>query len=334
MVKIPPECSFSGSNWNVLARYWHPVAYSHEIVDTPIATQLLDLRLVLFRDANDRICVANNRCPHRGASLAEGWLENGQLVCAYHGLKFDSDGACVRIPAAGDRAKIPAKLCLDLARAEEKYGIVWVCLSDNPMQSIPAFDAWETKGIQRGRVSTEWHACPMRHAENFNDVAHAAWIHAETFAPREYPEMDTYKVTDHSYGLSFELPTTFLASNTFEAKRKQLIETSKSTYHIFMPFTTHLKVAMSAGEEHIFDTVQPLTAEKIRIFQLKTRNFDLHSPADDWIAFQEMVNEEDRITVENQQPLQMPLDLSEDFHLRADAFSVAYRRKLLSIGLA
>ncbi|MBV9386391.1 MAG: Rieske (2Fe-2S) protein [Chroococcidiopsidaceae cyanobacterium CP_BM_ER_R8_30] len=27
-------------------------------------------------------------CPHRGASLALGWVEGDTLVCPYHGLAF------------------------------------------------------------------------------------------------------------------------------------------------------------------------------------------------------------------------------------------------------
>jgi nitrite reductase (NADH) small subunit len=54
------------------------------------------------------VCVANasgtfaalgNICPHRGAPLAEGSVENGKLVCAWHGWEFSlSDGQCIHRP--------------------------------------------------------------------------------------------------------------------------------------------------------------------------------------------------------------------------------------------
>lgn len=278
------------------------------------------------------LVAANNQCPHRGASLSRGWLENGMLVCAYHGLKYNSKGECTRIPAAGPDAKIPAKLCLKTYQVAERYGIVWVCLKDKATQTIPEFDIWEDSNIQKAKLSSEWNTSPTRYAENFNDVAHAAWIHAETFAPRSYPEIGRYQVEQTEYGLYYGAPTTFLASNTFEAKRKQEIETGLSEYFFSIPFTSHLKVTTSAGVEHIFDTVQPISANKIRFFMLKTRNYDFDQPVDDWIAFQLAVNEEDRETVENQFPPNMPLDLSKEFHIAADAFSVAYRRKLKALG--
>ena len=110
--ELPYGCTFPEDDWHILAGYWHPVAYSDEINDSPYAAKLLDTKLVLYRNNHRSLVAANNQCPHRGASLSRGWLENGMLVCAYHGLKYNSKGECTRIPAAGPDAKIPAKLCL------------------------------------------------------------------------------------------------------------------------------------------------------------------------------------------------------------------------------
>lgn len=37
-------------------------------------------------------------CPHRGLPLSTGRIEDDELVCAYHGLRFGSDGQCRKIP--------------------------------------------------------------------------------------------------------------------------------------------------------------------------------------------------------------------------------------------
>jgi len=40
--------------------------------------------------------ITDDRCPHRGASLADGWCEGTQVTCPWHGLTFDlSTGRCV-----------------------------------------------------------------------------------------------------------------------------------------------------------------------------------------------------------------------------------------------
>jgi len=329
----PPGCTFSANDWHILAGYWHPVALSEEVAVEHFSTTLLDVAIVLYRNTEGALTAAHNQCPHRGASLARGWVEDGHMVCAYHGFKYDSDGACVRIPAAGAEAKIPAKLCLKTYQVAERHGLIWVCLKDEATQPIPEFDAWSDPTTQTAALSAEWNSSAGRHAENFGDVAHAAWIHAETFAPRDYPEIPRFEVEETEHGLYYEVYATFLAANTFEAKKNQDIETSLSQYFFTMPFTFDLQMNYQQGVEHIFDTVQPISAGKIRLFMLKTRDFMKDEPIDEWIAFQEAVNEEDRGTVEDQFPHDLPLDLTAEFHMTADAFSIAYRRKLKALGL-
>lgn len=329
----PPGCTFSANDWHILASYWHPVALSEEVGAEHLSTTLLDVDVVLYRSSRGALTAANNQCPHRGASLARGWVEDGQMVCAYHGFAYDADGACVRIPAVGAQAKIPAKLCLKTYQVAEKYGLIWVCLKDEAVQPIPDFDAWSDPNNQTAALSARWNASAGRHAENFGDVAHAAWIHAETFAPRDYPEIGRFDVEETEHGLYYEVEATFLAANTFEAKKNQDIETSLSQYFFTMPFTFDLKMNYQQGTEHIFDTVQPMSACKIRLFMLKTRDFMKDEPIEDWIEFQEAVNEEDRGTVEDQWPQDLPLNLADEFHMAADAFSIAYRRKLKDLGL-
>lgn len=36
-----------------------------------------------------KLLVVQNRCPHAGADLSEGWCSNGNIVCPYHRYEFD-----------------------------------------------------------------------------------------------------------------------------------------------------------------------------------------------------------------------------------------------------
>jgi len=41
----------------------------------------------------------DNICPHKGASLAEGYVENCQVTCAWHAWSFELDsGKCLTLP--------------------------------------------------------------------------------------------------------------------------------------------------------------------------------------------------------------------------------------------
>ena len=51
------------------------------------------------------------------------------------------------------------------------------------------------------------------------------------------------------------------------------------------------------------------------------------------IAFETKVFAEDQHLVESQHPEELPLDLSAEFHIRADQMSTAYRKALVKLGL-
>ena len=63
-----------------------------------------------FEAANRTICVANvdgvvcavdNVCPHHGGPLADGIVEDGKIVCPWHGWNFNSvTGKATHLPHA------------------------------------------------------------------------------------------------------------------------------------------------------------------------------------------------------------------------------------------
>jgi len=54
--------------------------------------------LAVFNDGGEYYTV-DDTCPHQGASLAEGFLHQGRVVCPWHSWAFDvRTGACPRVP--------------------------------------------------------------------------------------------------------------------------------------------------------------------------------------------------------------------------------------------
>jgi nitrite reductase (NADH) small subunit len=46
-----------------------------------------------------QLAALNNECPHHGALLSDGMIENGRVACAWHGWSFDPQtGAELRNP--------------------------------------------------------------------------------------------------------------------------------------------------------------------------------------------------------------------------------------------
>ena len=120
-----------------LCHYWHPVAKSTEVANQPFKAKLLDQPLVLWR-SNGRVAAFYDLCIHRGTPLSLGWIEHGELICAYHGWRYRADGACTRIPSLPPDREIPARARANSFRAEERYGLIWVCLAE-PRAGIPEF---------------------------------------------------------------------------------------------------------------------------------------------------------------------------------------------------
>lgn len=80
---------------------WYVAGFADEFAPGKlVARTLLDEKLVLFRTSEGGIAALADRCPHRFAPLSAGKVCDGgrSVECAYHGLRFGADGACVHNP--------------------------------------------------------------------------------------------------------------------------------------------------------------------------------------------------------------------------------------------
>jgi phthalate 4,5-dioxygenase len=84
----------------LMRRYWQPVALSEELPEggAPIPVRVMGEELVLFRDDKGKLGLMGIHCPHRGADLSYGRVEEGGLRCIYHGWLFDKQGRCLDQP--------------------------------------------------------------------------------------------------------------------------------------------------------------------------------------------------------------------------------------------
>ncbi len=326
----PSECSYADGDWKLLASFWHPVAFESEVGREPFTATLLDTDLVLYRTDETEIVVALDQCPHRGSKLSLGHVEDGEIVCAYHGFRYGARGRCTRIPSISGKIRPPARLCLSTIPVQLRYGVVWVCLRPEPR--LPVFD-WpdlEDPARQRGKLDLFLDSSAGRLLENFSDISHFSIIHAASFGQVEKPDVPPYKVKDTKYGLFYDVLTHQQDGSLLFGK--PAYADLMAEYYVAYPFSVMLRCFFPRGVEDIFEAICPISAAQCRSFIVKTRDHDLDQPVDDWIAFQAQVNEEDRQIVESQKPAQLPLKIADEFHVAADALSVAYRRKWRKLG--
>lgn len=330
----PRGCTFSPADWDAIAKFWYPVAFSRDVTDAPLGTTLLDQRLVIWRTASG-VSVANDLCMHRGVPLSMGHIHNDQLVCKYHGFHYAADGQCTLIPA-NPQASISGRLCLKTYPAQEAFGLVWTTLTGNLDTPLPELPEWADPAYQTILPdSLDIDAAAGRQMEGFLDVAHFAWVHDQAFGDRDNPVVPPYVVTPTERGLiaeyissvsNFPKAMQHLAAPDFQWRRE---------FTVFLPFAAVLRVDFpNDGRLCILNVPSPMSARKTRLFSPLCRNFDTDQPLEPVYEFNRQIFTEDQEIVEAQYPEDLPLDLRVECHIEADKTSIAYRRGLAKLGLS
>jgi len=334
-IPFPRDGSFTPSDWAILSRHWFPVARVADVGEKPHATMLLDVRLVVYRTTSG-LHVARDLCPHRGVPLSMGWVEGDEIVCAYHGLRYRTDGSCSRIPAQ-PQVTPSALFRVTVFPAVERYGLVWTCLAPQDDEAdIPAFPHWDDASYQQiVPPHVDIRAAAGRQIEGFVDVAHFAWVHHEAFADRDNAVVPLYKTTPTDKGLRTE----YWSSVSNYPKAVQHLAPPGfqwlRVFEVHPPFTASLTVHFPGEHRlHILNAASPVSARQTRMFSPLLRNFDTSGSLDDVYAFNAQIFAEDQAIVEAQHPEDLPLELTEEAHFAADRTAVGYRKILKAMGLS
>ena len=161
---------------------WWVAARSDEIDRSPLARELLDTNVVLFRKENGEVVALEDRCPHRSAPLSMGRLEGDAIQCPYHGFEFAASGECVKVPS---QDHIPKNLCVRSFPIREVGPLVWIYLGEpKQMEDVPEpYDASWTEdenqwSVISGQLILNNNYMLLR--ENVLDATHFAFLHKNT----------------------------------------------------------------------------------------------------------------------------------------------------------
>ncbi len=104
--------------------HWQVIATTAQL-DLPRPLLPVTLRgkpYVLFRDDAGALGLIGRHCPHRGADLCYGRLEDNGLRCPFHGWHFDRTGQCVEQPAEPEGSKMFTQIKVPMIPVEEING--------------------------------------------------------------------------------------------------------------------------------------------------------------------------------------------------------------------
>lgn len=193
----------------VLRRYWQPAALSVEL-DTKrpvVPVRLLGEDLVLFRDEQGKLGLIQRHCPHRGADMCFGRLEDNGLRCPFHGWHFDRTGQCVEQPAEPEGSRMHEKIKARAYQVVERAGIVWAYMGPGEAPAFPALDCFAAPDTHVFAFKGLWECNWLQAMEVGIDPAHASFLHR--FLQDEDPE-DSYGKQFRDKAANTEIPMTKL----------------------------------------------------------------------------------------------------------------------------
>lgn len=167
----------------MIRNQWYAVLESRELGKKPLGATRLGERLVFWRDCAGKAACFYDRCAHRGAALALGTIVGGHtLQCPFHGLEYDSSGACVKIPANGKTAPVPGQFRMPSYPCHEEHGIIWIWWGlQAPSKLEPPVFFDDLKGFRHYlSVVDPWDNHYTRVLENQLDVVHLPFVHKTT----------------------------------------------------------------------------------------------------------------------------------------------------------
>ena len=163
-----------------LKNYWYIAAMPDEINREPMQRWILNEPVLFYRTEDGTPVAMHDACPHRSMPLSDGKLIGDTVQCIYHGLEFQPDGKCSKIPA---QPNIPPRCRVRTYPLVEKWRWVWIWMGDAKLADadrIPDFHwnddpEWTPTG---GHVYIKCDYALL--VDNLLDLSHETFVHAST----------------------------------------------------------------------------------------------------------------------------------------------------------
>ena len=165
-----------------LRNRWWCIGPSAMVADKPVGLMRLGSKLVAWRDAEGKVNLVDDWCPHRGAPLSMGRLAEGRLSCRYHGIEITGEGRVSAVPALPDCHLLGKKLVRSYPVVEHFQGL-WAWFgADESVPPVPLvfpeeFTSPEWTGFP---ISATWQTNYQYVWDNVIDIMHPEYLHKDT----------------------------------------------------------------------------------------------------------------------------------------------------------
>ena len=172
---------------------WFQVAWSSEIEPGQVIPRYYFGRhLALWRDEAGSVHLNDAFCPHLGAHFGYGGhVRDGELVCPFHGWRFDAEGTNTAIPY-GNRTNQRARIRAYEVRELDHFVMAWY----HPDDALPLYDIEEPPELTDPEYP-DWttvhfsvEAAAQEMSENSVDGPHFRYVHNTEVVP----EIQSYEI--------------------------------------------------------------------------------------------------------------------------------------------
>ena len=160
---------------------WYVAAWSSELSPGEVLGRtLLETPVALFRKADGTAAAVLDRCPHRFAPLSAGRVDQGRLLCGYHGLGFDGGGACVLNP----HGPTLASLAIPAWPTVEAHHAIWIWFGvankadPGLIPDLSFLTTAPATAFSAGMLTGKGHY--ELYVDNLMDLSHTDYLHPDT----------------------------------------------------------------------------------------------------------------------------------------------------------
>jgi phenylpropionate dioxygenase-like ring-hydroxylating dioxygenase large terminal subunit len=330
----------SENPFEIFDRSWYVVGEKNEFKrNTPYKITVWDKDYVLWKTDKNTYSVLEDVCPHKGAAFSVGSVNNGDIVCPYHGYEFNSTGKLTTIPGICFQ---PSPI-YNVKRfiAVEKHG--WIYL--NTLE-VPDFVTPTGVKILGNRIFIEPEATdpemkavllhqsfmtyPRIVSENSLDIMHIAFVH--TFGNKDKPAPS---VEDPPKQIS---PDHWRSSYVYESGRDSMVSKLFKIKRIdidnefALPHITIARIKFGDGFVNTVVTAAcPISERETKLFVKTYRNFFREPIFDGWFRglMKDTLNQ-DKAVIESIKNENMDGKFNMKFDKLQNTYKTLYKKHIRS----
>lgn len=161
---------------------WYVVCTSSEIrKGHKTGVTLHGQHITLWRKQDGSLAAIDARCPHMSASLSIGRVIDDKVECPYHGLLFNAEGQCTKVPRQDEAIAISPRLCNRSYAIQEfdSWVFIFWAATNTPLEPLHYFEHIKRSNTRLVHVTTwrDWPVHISRAVENTVDFLHLGTVH-------------------------------------------------------------------------------------------------------------------------------------------------------------